>query len=462
MTSAQGRDLPQFPQGFRFGTSTAAYQIEGATAEDGRGPSIWDAFATRPGTIADGSSGAVATDHYHRYAEDVALLKGLGAHGYRLSVAWPRIQPTGEGAPNPKGLDFYDRLLDALAEAGIEPMVTLYHWDLPQALEERGGWLERATAERFAEYAGHVAARLGDRVTHWVPVNEPNVTAMLGYALTAMAPGRGLSFDALPAVHHQLLGHGLTVKALRAAGASSIGTATNHTPVWPASDDPADHEAAAFYDLLWNRLVADPILLGAYPDGFAELMPGPVADDLKIIASPIDFYGANYYNPTAIQAPGKTSAPATATAAGHVEVPADLPFQFAPMTGHPRTDFGWPVVPEGLYELIMQLRDRYPDMPPLAITEQGCAYNTPPGPDGVVDDSARIAYYDAHLREVARAIADGADVRAYYAWSLLDNFEWAEGYTQRFGLVWTDYTTLERVPKRSYHWFAELIAAQRA
>ncbi|MCD0449767.1 beta-glucosidase [Actinocorallia sp. API 0066] len=462
MTPPDPRDLPRLPAGFEFGTSTAAYQIEGAAAEDGRGPSIWDTFCARPGAIADGSSGAVATDHYHRYTEDVALLRGLGADGYRLSVAWPRVQPDGAGQANPAGLDFYDRLIDALLAADVKPMVTLYHWDLPQALEDAGGWLNRDTAERFGAYTALVAARLGDRVRHWVPVNEPNVTAMLGYALTAMAPGRGLSFDALPAVHHQLLGHGLAVAALRDAGAASVGTATNHTPVWAASDDPADVEAAAFYDLLWNRLVADPILLGAYPEGFAELMPGPVADDLKTIAAPLDFYGINYYNPTAIQAPGKTSGPATATAAGHVEVPAELPFQFAPMTGHPRTDFGWPIVPEGLHELITQLRERYPDLPPLYVTEQGCSFATGPDADGVVDDVERVRYYDAHLRQVARAIEDGADVRGYYAWSLLDNFEWAEGFTQRFGLVWVDYTTLERTPKASYRWFAEMVAAQRA
>ncbi len=435
------------PRDFVFGTSTAAYQIEGAATEDGKGPSIWDTFTAEPGRIVDGSCGAVACDHYHRVTEDVALMKRLGADGYRFSISWPRIQPTGSGAVNAAGLDFYDRLVDELAAQGIAPMATLYHWDLPQALEDEGGWLNRATAERFAEYAAVVADRIGDRVAHWVPVNEPNVVSLLGYGMGMFAPGKALLFDALPTVHHALLGHGLAVQALRAAGATSIGTANNHAPIRPVNDTDADREAAAFFDALWNGLFADPILLGRYPEGFGEAMPGPVVDDLALISAPLDFYGVNYYNPMGVAAAPEGS---------------EVPFEYGELTGYPTTDFGWPVVPEGLTELLLHLRSSYPDMPPVTITESGCSYGTGPDENGVVDDQARIDYLDAHLRAVADAIAQGADVRGYYCWSLMDNFEWAEGYTQRFGLVHVDYTTLKRTPKRSFDWYADLIRSVRA
>jgi beta-glucosidase len=449
---------PELPVGFRFGTSTASYQIEGGVDEGGRGPSIWDTFCAEPGRIRDGSSGAVACDHFHRYREDVALMGRLGAGGYRFSVAWPRIQPTGSGPANAEGLGFYDRLVDELLAAGVQPMATLYHWDLPQALEDAGGWTSRDTAERFGEYAGIVGERLGDRVEHWVPVNEPNVVALLGYGLGLHAPGRTLMFDALPVAHHLLLGHGLAVAALRAAGAGSVGTATNHTPVRSATDSAEDAAAADLYDVLWNRLFADPVLLGRYPEGFAELMPGPVADDLRLIGAPLAFYGFNYYNPTAVRAPGAESAGGGTV--GDVEVPAGLGFELVPLTGYPTTDFGWPVVPEGLHQQIRLLDERYPDAPPLYVTESGCSYGTGPDPDGVVDDQPRIDYLDAHLRAVADAVREGSDVRGYYTWSLLDNFEWAEGYTQRFGLVWVDFETQERIPKRSFDWYAAVIAAQ--
>ncbi|MCW2756490.1 MAG: Beta-glucosidase [Nocardioidaceae bacterium] len=453
-------DFPILPPGFRFGTSTASYQIEGAVDVDGRGPSIWDTFTAEPGRILDGSSGEVACDHYHRVAEDVALMQSLGTSDYRFSVAWPRIQPDGSGPANPKGLAFYDRLVDTLLDAGITPMATLYHWDLPQALEDKGGWLARDTAERFGEYAAIVADRLGDRVAHWAPVNEPNVVTMEGYALGTHAPGRTLAFDALPTAHHLLLGHGLAVQALRAAGATSVGTATNHIPVRAASDSDTDRGAAQLFDLLWNRLFADPILLGAYPEGFADLMPGPVADDLALVAAPLDFYGFNYYNPLWVrERTGVTDADAPPD---QPEVPEGIPFEFAPATGYPLTDFGWPVAPDGLVEVIGQLQERYPDLPPLVVTEQGCSYATGPDAAGAVPDTDRIAYYDQHLRALAGAIADGADVRGYYAWSLLDNFEWAMGYTQRFGLVWVDYETQQRIPKASYAWYAAMIAANSA
>ncbi|MGO4257197.1 GH1 family beta-glucosidase [Marmoricola sp. RAF53] len=443
------------PAGFEFGTSTAAYQIEGAATEDGKGPSIWDTFTAEPGRIIDGSSGAVACDHYHRVGEDVALMKRLGADGYRFSVSWPRVFPTGSGPVNPAGLDFYDRLVDELVANGIAPMATLYHWDLPQALETAsdggaGGWLNRETALRFAEYAAVVAERIGDRVAHWVPVNEPNVVSLLGYAMGMHAPGKALLFDALPAAHHALLGHGLAVQALRAAGATSIGTANNHAPIRPANDTDADRAAADLFDALWNGMFADPVLLGRYPamDGssLGEAMPGPVAEDLAVISAPLDFYGVNYYNPM-----GVAAAPEG----------AEVPFVYGEVTGYPTTDFGWPVVPEGLTELLLHLRATYPGMPPVRITESGCSYNTGPDEHGVVDDQARIDYLDAHLRAVADAIEQGVDVRAYYCWSLMDNFEWAEGYTQRFGLVHVDYDTLVRTPKRSFDWYAETIRACR-
>ena len=449
-------DLPRLPGGFRFGASTAAYQIEGASAEDGRGPSVWDTFCAEPGRIADGSSGDVACDHYHRYDEDVDLMRRLGIGGYRLSVSWPRIQPEGRGRGNPAGLAFYDRLVDALLEAGIRPMVTLFHWDLPQALEDAGGWLDRETTDRFAEYATLVGMRLADRVEHWAPVNEPSVVTLLGYALGEHAPGKQLMFDALPVAHHLLLGHGKAANALRAVGATSVGTANNHSPVWPASDDPADVAAADFYDVLWNRVYAEPILLGRYPEGIAELMPGPVNADLAVISSAVDFYGVNYYNPVRIADPA-SSIPA---------VPGrsleNAPFKTVAVEGYPLTAFGWPVVPDGLREVLVGLRTRYgAALPPIYITENGCAYDDEVGSDGEVHDPDRIAYLDAHLRAVGEAIDAEVDVRGYYTWSLMDNFEWAEGYTKRFGLVHVDYETQKRTPKDSYSWYHNLIAAHR-
>jgi beta-glucosidase len=437
----------RLPAGFLFGTSTASYQIEGAAAEDGKGPSIWDTFAAEPGRIVDGSSGAIACDHYHRWAQDIELMKRLGADGYRFSVAWPRIQPAGQGAVNQAGLGFYDRLVDGLLEAGIRPMVTLYHWDLPQALEDDGGWLSRETALRFGEYAAIVGDRLGDRVTHWCPVNEPNVATLMGYGQGLLAPGRTLMFDALPVAHHLLLAHGTAVQALRASGAAGIGTATNHFPVWPLTDSEADRAAAGLLDVLWNRLFADPVLLGHYPEGLGEAMPGPVGDDLAVIAQPLDFYGLNYYNPAGVRAAPEGS---------------PVPFEQGDVPGYPVTDFGWPIVPEALTDLLVDMAERYPGIPPIIITENGCSYAMGPDESGVVDDQPRIDYLDSHLRAVAAAIDRGADVRGYYCWSLMDNFEWAEGFTQRFGLVHVDYDTLARTPKRSFDWYAGLIRAQHA
>lgn len=443
------RDLAgRLPKGFTFGTSTASYQIEGAVAEDGRGPSVWDTFTSEPGRIVDGSSGAVACDHYHRYGEDIELMRRLGAGGYRFSIAWPRIQPTGSGPANEPGLDFYDRLVDGLLEAGIKPMATLFHWDLPQALEDDGGWLNRVTIERFADYAAIVGARLGDRVTDWVPVNEPNVVTLMGHAVGLHAPGKTLMFDALPVGHHLLVAHGRAAIALRAAGATSVGCANNHAPIWPASDDPADVGAAKLFDAIWNGHYLEGMLLGRYSDEMMMLLEEHVRDgDFATMRQPLDFYGVNYYNPMRIGAAGETS---------------ELPFEFREVLGYPLTDFGWPVVPDALREWLIMFRARLrAAVPPIVITESGCSYNVGPDENGIVDDHERVDYHAAHLTAVAEAVERGVDVRGYYAWSLVDNFEWSEGYTQRFGLVHVDYETQARTPKRSFSWYADLVARHR-
>ncbi len=435
--------MPEFPTGFRWGVSTSAYQIEGAADTDGRGPSIWDTFAATPGRIADGSSGAVACDHYHRYAEDTALMAGLGVTAYRFSVSWPRVLPTGAGAVNASGLDFYDRLVDGLLANGIDPVATLFHWDLPQPIEDAGGWLNRDTAYRFAEYADLVAARLGDRVKLWITLNEPFIHMSLGYGTGEHAPGRTLLFDSFPVAHHQLLGHGLAVGALRARSGSPVAIANNYSPVRPMGDSPADHAAAAAYEALHNRLFTDPLLGRGYPElGFDQDV---VRDgDLDVIAAPLDVLGVNYYNPTGVRAP---------------EADSPLPFALVPLEGYPRTAFDWPVAPDGLRELLGWLRDRYgPDLPPIQITESGCAYDDEPDAQGRVSDPDRIAYLDGHLRAVHAAIADGVDVTGYFVWSLLDNWEWAEGFTKRFGLVHVDFPTGRRTPKSSYAWLREMIA----
>ncbi|WP_419249541.1 GH1 family beta-glucosidase [Streptomyces griseorubiginosus] len=433
--------IPRFPDGFLWGVSTSAHQIEGAADERER--SVWDAFTAEPGRVKDGSTAEVACDHYHRYREDVSLLAGLGVDAYRFSVSWPRVRFE-------KGLDFYDRLVDELVAAGVRPVPTLFHWDLPVALQEEGGWLNRDTASRFAEYVSLVADRLGDRVTKWITLNEPAEHTLFGHALGAHAPGKQLMFDALPAAHHQLLGHGLAVQALRAAGATDIGIANSHGPTWPASQDQPDVEAADFYDLLLNRLFAEPVLLGEYPSGLGDLMPGDVAADLKVISEPLDFYGVNYYAPTRVGAPQGED-----IEFGGLTIPAELPFSVQEIEGVPVTDFGWPVVPEGLTELLTGMRERYGDrLPPVVITENGCSYEG-------VDDQDRIAYLDGHVRALHQAVEAGVDVRGYFVWSLMDNFEWAEGYARRFGLVHVDFETLTRTPKASYGWYRDLLRAQR-
>jgi len=453
--------IPAFPPGFTWGVATAAYQIEGAVSEDGRGESIWDTFCRQPGAIRDGQTGDIAADHYHRWPEDVALMARLGIGTYRFSLAWPRIQPTGSGAVNRPGLDFYDRLTDALLAEGIKPMPTLYHWDLPQPLEDAGGWMARDTAYRFADYAAVAAERLADRIPAWITLNEPFIVTAFGYALGVHAPGKSLMLDSLVTAHHQLLGHGLASTALRASGVREVAITNNYSPVWAASADAADLAAAAAYDTLHNRTFTDPVLLGSYPAGLSAFGVGPdgpdcVRDgDLAIISAPVDALGVNYYNPTQI------SAPLQATLPESVPPGAALPFQFEPITGYPVTAFGWPVVPAGLTEILTTLAGRYgAKLPPVYITENGCSVTDEPDDLGRIDDQPRISYLDGHIRAVADAIAAGVDVRGYLVWTLMDNFEWAEGYHQRFGLVHVDFETQRRTPKSSFGWYADLIAAQ--
>jgi beta-glucosidase len=440
-----------FPTGFRWGAATSAYQIEGAAREDGRGESIWDVFCRRPGAIADGSNGDVAADHYHRYRDDVALMRELGLRAYRFSIAWPRIVPTGSGAVNPAGLDFYDRLVDALLEAGIEPWPTLYHWDLPQPLEDAGGWRNRATAERFAEYALHVHARLADRVEVWLTINEPWCAAFLGYATDVHAPGACDQPGSLAAAHHLLLAHGQATRALRAAGGRSrIGAAVNLVPVTAASDAAADVDAARRIDGLQNRLFLETLLAGRYPadvvedladvTAFEHVLPG----DLELIAAPLDLLGINYYYTWAVAGDGTPpDRPTEWPAAGHVR------FVEQPL---PVTAMDWAVEPPGLRATLHRVAGLAPGLP-LAITECGAAYPR------AVDDLDRLAYLEAHLREARQAIAEGVDLQAFMVWSLLDNFEWAWGYGQRFGIVDVDYATQVRTPRASARWYAQVARA---
>jgi beta-glucosidase len=454
--------VPRFPNGFLWGASTSAYQIEGAVAQDGRGPSIWDTFCHSQGRTKDGDTGDIAADHYHRWAEDVRLLADLGANAYRFSVAWPRVQPSGSGPVNTPGLDFYDRLVDGLAERGITALPTLYHWDLPQALEDCGGWLNRETAYRFGDYAALVADRLGDRVTSWITLNEPFVHMAFGYALGLHAPGRTLGVGALPVAHHQLLAHGLAAAQLRDRGLGVL-IANNCTPVRPASEAEEDVAAAAAYDVLHNRLFNDPVLLGRYPDlsilGVPADPPFVQDGDLDLIAAPLEALGVNYYNPTVVGFAGNSpSEPILLDG---------LPFALHPIEGVPVTAFGWPVVPSGLTDLLVGLRAQYGDaLPPIYITENGCStHDTVTEDDDAgtprVHDPARIDFLTAHLEALHAAMDAGVDVRGYLTWSLIDNFEWAEGYSQRFGLVRVDFETQRRIPKDSYHWLRDVLAAQR-
>lgn len=443
----------KFPEGFAWGVAAAAYQIEGAAAEDGRSPSVWDAFAAERGRVFHGHSGARACDHYHRFAEDAALIAELGVRAYRLSISWPRVLPGGGDAVSAAGLAFYDRLVDALLERGVTPWITLYHWDMPQALFHRGGWLNRASADWFAHFAATMAGALGDRVKHWMTLNEPQVFVGLGHAAGEHAPGMRYALpDVLRACHHVLLAHGRAVSAIREhCPDAQVGWAPHGSIRYPLGDDPADVEAARratlgipeggdwYFNTCWY---ADPALKGAYPDEglarFGSLLPDGFEDDYAAIHQPLDFFGVNIYQ----------GHPVRADAAGRaVEQPRPA--------GYPHTMFHWPVEPEVLYWGPRFLYERY--RLPLYITENGCAAMDWVHADGAVHDAPRIDYVCRHLLALRRAIADGADVRGYFHWSILDNFEWAEGYRMRFGLVYVDYATLERIPKDSYRWYREVV-----
>ncbi len=460
--------IPMFPADFAWGAATAAYQIEGAWAEDGKGPSVWDLMSHQPGRIWSGHNGDIACDHYHRWREDVALMKELGLKVYRFSVSWPRVLPEGVGRKNEAGLAFYSRLVDALLEAGIEPWVTLFHWDFPLALYRRGGWLNRESAEWFAEYTGVVADALSDRVTHWMTLNEPQVFLGHGHQLGVHAPGLRLGFDdLLLATHHVLLAHGRAVRSLRerARKRPFIGWAPAGNIATPADpDNPRDWEAArmAMFDWfadpptrtpseshsLWNNsYFNDPVIFGHYPDAALKKwhawLPEVQSGDMETIHAPIDFFGVNIYS-SSTQRLDENGRPAA--------VPAPQ--------GYPQTFFHWAVTPESLYYGPRFLAERY--RLPIYITENGLSSMDWIARDGGVHDPGRMDFMARYLSELARAVADGVDVRGYFHWSLLDNFEWAEGFKQRFGLVFVDYITQKRVPKDSFHWYAEVIRTRGA
>ncbi|MEV6803223.1 GH1 family beta-glucosidase [Streptomyces sp. NPDC051132] len=453
-----------FPPAFRWGAATSAYQIEGAVREDGRTASIWDTFSHTPGKTAGGETGDTAVDHYHRYRDDVALMAELGLTAYRFSVSWPRVQPAGRGPALQRGLDFYRRLVDELLAHGIKPALTLYHWDLPQELEDAGGWPERDTAFRFAEYAQLVGEALGDRVEDWMTLNEPWCSAFLGYGSGVHAPGRTDHAATLRAAHHLNLGHGLATSALRTAlpAGRNIAISLNSAVVRPLTQDPADLAAARRIDDLANGVFHGPILHGAYPESLFEATRA-VTDwsyvldgDVATINAPLDALGLNYYTPALVSAASAGAKVPRADGHGSSEhspwpCAADIVFHQTPGE---RTQMGWTVDPTGLYDLIMRYSREAPGLP-LYITENGAAYDDKPDPEGRVHDPERIAYLHGHLTEVRRALTDGADVRGYFLWSLLDNFEWAYGYEKRFGAVYVDYATLERTPKSSARWYGE-------
>ncbi len=442
----------RFPEGFLWGCATASYQIEGAPLEDGAGPSIWHTFSRVPNNIQNGDTGDVACDHYHRFAEDVALMKEIGLKAYRFSISWSRIFPEGKGATNGKGIDFYSRLVDALLEAGITPMPTLYHWDLPQAIEDVGGWPHRETAGWFADYAAEMFGALGDRVKHWLTFNEPWVFAYLGYGLGVHAPGRNDIAAALLAGHTLLRGHGLAVQRFRElVPDGEIGITLSTSGVQPASNTPEDREAAERKWAFHNGWFIDPIVGGAYPramyDQFGELMPAMTMEDATTIKQPLDFIGLNYYTR---------------------QVAAYDPSSFfqtreVPTLGA-RTAMGWEVYPAGLYHLLKQFHYRYGL--PLYVTENGCgfdeadstAHNEVPDGDGQVNDYDRLRYLQSHFEMAHRAISEGVDLRGYMVWSFLDNFEWGFGYSKRFGIVRCDFETGERTPKQSARWYQRVIA----
>ncbi len=455
--------LPRpLPAGFELGVATASYQIEGAVREGGRSPSVWDTFSHTPGKVADGDTGDVACDHFHRYREDVALMADLGVDAYRFSVAWPRIQPDGRGPVNPAGVDFYSRLVDELLEAGITPVPTMYHWDLPQVLEDAGGWPHRDTAKRFADYALLLQEHLGDRVRRWITLNEPFCSSVLGYGTGRHAPGIRDTGAALAAAHHLLLGHGLAVRALRERDpAAAYGITLNLTPASPLGSSEEDREAAERSHVLSNTLFTDPVLRGSYPDGARQIWSaasdfGFLHDgDLEVTSTGLDFLGVNYYFPARVRATSYHEPDAGR------RLIDDLGAESPLLPDDEVTEMGWPVDADGLRRLLVWLHETYDGLPPIYITENGRACADIPK-DGEVEDPERVSYLSGHLGAVTEAVDAGVDVRGYFCWSLLDNFEWGEGYAKRFGLVYVDYETQERLPKRSYHWLRDVLAQRRA
>jgi beta-glucosidase len=461
----------QWPEGFIWGSATAAAQIEGAGHEGGKEDSVWDHFARIPGAIAKGENLEQAVDHYHRMPQDVRLMKELGLDSYRFSTSWARVRP-GDRAANPEGLDFYSRLVDELLEAGILPWLTLYHWDLPQALEEKGGWANRDTAYRFVEYANDVYDVLGDRVQHWTTFNEPFCSSLLGYGSGVHAPGRQEPRAAIAAVHHQHLAHGLAVNALRERGAQNLGITLNLSNSIPRDpEDAIDLDAARRFDSLQNRIFLDPILRGSYPqDTLVDLAPFGLPElilpgDLEIISAPLEFLGVNHYHDDLISGHTDPEGGGDGHTGGAERVAAspwigseDIAF---PSRGLPRTAMDWEVNPDGLRKLLVRLGQEYPGLPPLYITENGAAYDDAVEADGSVQDAERTGFILDHIAAVGEALDQGADVRGYFVWSLLDNFEWSWGYGKRFGIVRVDYGTFERTVKASGHAYARLIAAAK-
>ena len=430
-------DTYNFPEDFIWGSATSSFQIEGATDEDGRGESIWDRFCEKPGAISDKTNGKVACDHYHRYKDDVALMSELKLAAYRFSIAWPRIFPNGGGAVNSKGLDFYDRLVDELLSANITPFATLYHWDLPQALEAKNGWVNRDTAHYFVDYTHAVVEKLGDRVASWATLNEPFVSASLGYRTGDHAPGRTSLNDSFAAAHHLLLAHGMAMPVIREhAPNSQAGIVLNFTPSFPYSDSEEDIKANETTDAFENRWYVEPIAGKGYPQRGVELLGWEQkeiqAGDLETIAAPIDFLGVNYYTRQTRRA-GSTPAPQTL----------------------PVTDMGWEIYPQGINELLTTLHQRH-QFKQYFITENGAAMPDKADASDNVDDQDRIDYIHDHLQQVHLAMSDGVPVKGYFAWSLFDNFEWAFGYSKRFGIVRVNYDTLERTPKASARWFSQV------
>lgn len=446
-----------FPKGFIWGAASASYQIEGAWKADGKGESIWDRFSHTPGKIKNGDNGDVACDSYHRWQEDIALARAMNLASYRFSIAWPRIQPSGSGSANQKGLDYYSRIVDALLEAHMRPFVTLYHWDLPQALEDSGGWPNRDTAARFADYVQLMAQALGDRVTDWMLFNEPSVFTFSGYLEGRHAPGHKSILDFLRATHTVNLAQGAGFRALKALRpAARVGTAFNMSAIEPTTNSEADKLAAERAHAITNVWFLEPALRGQYPEALTflpERAMGIKSGDMEKTRAALDFIGINLYYRTI------ASSPSAMEIAAHTQDWL-FPVKMAGGSDGPKTDIGWEVWPKTLYDMVMRITRDY-NRPVIEITESGCAYNDGPDTSGAVHDSRRTAYHREYLAALAQSMADGADVRGYHAWSLVDNFEWAEGFTQRFGLAYVDYKTQSRTIKDSGHWYAQVAAENR-